>query len=224
MKLIVANWKMNGGIELVRNCIKILNPIKSKNTVVVCPPFELIGKFQDFKHHIGAQNCACVDYGAFTGETSAAILHELGCEYVIIGHSERRNLFGETDEIILKKWETAKGNNLIPILCVGEEKNLEETLNRQLNVFLLRNLKDTIIAYEPIWSIGTGNTPSLEKIDTALRFIKKFVGLSPRLLYGGSVNLDNIEKIIKLPIVDGVLIGSASLNIMNFREMIKINP
>lgn len=205
----------------MEECIKTLNPIQTENTVVICPPAELIGKFHNFRHHLGAQNCATANFGAFTGESSAAILHELGCEYVIVGHSERRNLLGETNEIIFKKWNTACENNLVPILCVGEKENAEKTLTAQLEFFCSRNSKNTIIAYEPVWSIGTGVTPTMEKIDATLRFIKKLVGRSSRLLYGGSVNRNNIGEILQLPNIDGVLIGGASLNIPEFAKMVE---
>lgn len=222
MKIIVGNWKMNGDKELVETFIDAFDSINTNNTIIICPPTELIAYFKSFKYKIGAQNCCYEDRGAFTGETSPASLKKIGCSYVIIGHSERRQLFGESNEILLAKWKSALKNNLTPIFCVGEkdQTNWSDKLTQQLCVFAGQDLSKTIIAYEPIWSIGTGKVPTNEQISQSLRFIKKMVG-DTAILYGGSVNASNCKTILDQNIVDGVLIGSASLKVNEFTEIAK---
>lgn len=220
MKIIVGNWKMNGDPELAESFVEKLNKIESENRIVICPPAELLCFFKNFKHSIGAQNCFCEDRGAFTGETSPLSLHNLGYKYVILGHSERRKLFNENNEVIFKKWESSQKNKLIPIVCVGEknQNNWKDELSSQLKVFINQDMTNTIIAYEPVWSIGTGEIPTLEQISQSLRYIKDTLN-SPLTLYGGSVNTGNYRSILGQNVVDGVLIGGASLELTKFLEI-----
>lgn len=222
MKIIVGNWKMNGDEALAHEFIDAFDNIDTQNTVVICPPAELLAYFKGFKYSVGAQNCSYANSGAFTGETSPASLKKMGCSYVIIGHSERRRLFSENNEMLLAKWKNALTNGLTPILCVGEsnQNDWNNELTRQLDIFSGQDLSHTIVAYEPVWSIGTGEVPSNERITQSLQFIKKTVG-NTVTLYGGSVNIGNYKTILNQDDVDGVLIGSASLKVSEFSEIVK---
>ncbi len=223
MKIVVANWKMNGDCDLVSTFIEKINAVTTTNTIVVCPPVALIGQFKDFRYSIGAQNCFYEDKGAFTGENSPKLLKEVGCEYVIIGHSERRAIFNENDDIVFKKWEAAQKNGLSSIVCIGEKADeradWKSVLQRQTEKFIGKNLGNTIFAYEPVWSIGTGVIPTLGEIAEVLTFIKTKVGESTCCLYGGSVNATNAENILRCNKVDGVLIGGASLKPDEFAKI-----
>ncbi|MDR0968035.1 MAG: triose-phosphate isomerase [Holosporaceae bacterium] len=226
MKIIVANWKMNGTVAFADRFIEEINLVDSKNLAVVCPPAALIGRFRDFRYKIGAQNCFSENEGAFTGENSPKLLKEIGCEYVIVGHSERRAIFGETDESVFKKWKAAIENRLTPIVCVGEKanerENWREILSGQLKLFLNETLSETIFAYEPVWSIGTGVIPTKESIETVFEFLKELLGNQTRLLYGGSVNSQNAEQILNCKNVSGLLIGGASLKIDEFKKIMEM--
>ncbi|MDR1334561.1 MAG: triose-phosphate isomerase [Holosporaceae bacterium] len=225
MAIIVANWKMNGNFDFAANFIKEINGIDSRNTIVVCPPAALISSFRNFRHHVGAQNCFHEEKGAFTGENSALLLKEAGCEYVIIGHSERRSIFQEGDDIVFKKWRAILACHMIPIVCIGEKlenrDNWKKVIADQLNLFLndaaLANAT-SCFAYEPVWSIGTGLTPSPEEIETIFAFIRDLIGDKP-LLYGGSVSAKNSAQILSCKNVDGLLIGGASLKIDEFKNI-----
>lgn len=226
MKFLVANWKMNGNIEFSENFLEKINSIKTENQIIVCPPFPLLYKFKNFSHSLGAQNCSDRKSGAFTGEISPLLLKDLGCRYVIIGHSERRRIFNESDETIFKKYKTLTDLGLTPIVCIGEteEERTEwrDILSIQLNKFKDdENLPKAIIAYEPIWSIGSGKTPTTSEIHEVLSFIKQTTNLKCPTLYGGSVNIKNISDILQIPSVDGVLIGGASLKIEEFSKMVQ---
>ena len=226
MKILVANWKMNGDIEFTKNFLKTIGSIKTENKVVVCPPFPLLHKFENFSHSLGAQNCSDKKSGAFTGEVSPLLLKELGCEYVIIGHSERRRIFKESDEVIFEKYKILIELNITPIVCVGETKEerseLREVLSLQLEKIKdCKDLSRSIIAYEPVWSIGSGITPTAAKICEVLSFIKEITHSKCPTLYGGSVNIKNVENILKISSVDGVLLGGTSLKIEEFFKMIQ---
>ena len=193
--------------------------IKTKNTVILCPPYIYLKKGENYI--LGAQNCFYENEGAYTGEISPKMLKDLGCKYVIIGHSERRNILNETDLEINKKFKACLLNNLKPVLCIGEKlgEDRKEVLKKQLKEDL-KGVKDKniIIAYEPVWAIGTGKTPTSDDILDSFNFIKKIIPES-RVLYGGSVNSKNIQEIIQ--ITDGVLVGGASVNKNEFLKMIK---
>jgi len=232
--LIVANWKMNPvSKEEAKN---IFSAIKAgakgvKAEVVVCPPFVYLPILKGLK--TGAQNVYFEDKGAFTGEISAGMLTDLKVKYVIIGHSERRKYFGETDETVNKKIKKALEAGLKVIFCIGEtaeerdagKKN--EVLERQIKIGLQDTTnyplltKNLVVAYEPIWAIGTGNNCSVQETKESINFIRKFVGKKTRILYGGSVKSENSGAYIKDAGANGLLVGGASLNPEEFIKIVK---
>ncbi|MDR2067890.1 MAG: triose-phosphate isomerase [Holosporaceae bacterium] len=232
MKIIVANWKMNGSVAFAERFMEEINPINTSNVVIVCPPVGLIERFSEFRYCVGAQNCFQEQKGAFTGENSPQLLREIGCKYVIIGHSERRTIFHETDAIIYEKWKAAIAEDLIPIVCVGEKledhEHWQKILSDQLKQFATAPsdaLRRTLFAYEPVWSIGTGQTPTIAEIEDSLAFIKntlEFPESDCSLLYGGSVNAENAASILAGKNVDGLLVGGASLKIDEFKKIIQL--
>jgi len=179
----------------------------TKNKVIVCPPFTSLHTFKDHNIILGAQNVHQSPNGAHTGEVSALMLVEAGVKYVIIGHSERRTQFGETNEVIAQKVNTSLSAGLIPILCISELSELE---NIGGNI---------IIAYEPIWAIGTGKTPTLDEIQSMHTKIKSTLNVP--VLYGGSVTDQNAHDILAIQNVDGVLVGGASLNAEKFLSIVQ---
>ena len=245
-KLIVGNWKMNGTLKETR---KLLFQLSVEWTtkceaheVAVCPPFTtlLIAKhaLEETSMKYGAQNCYLGESGAFTGEISAAMLAELGCTYVILGHSERRTIFGETDELVSRKTRAALDAKLIPIVCIGENEEhrendqWESVLSRQIDQSLAgmttEDAAKLVIAYEPVWAIGTGKTSTPEQAQSAHAFIraelrKKFGKLADemRILYGGSVKPDNARTLFAEPDIDGGLIGGASLDASAFIAIVE---
>jgi len=238
--LIVANWKLNPTTKKEAEGIfsALGGPASGWNEieVVVCPPYIYLDCVRSdlTQLKLGGQNVFYEEKGAFTGEISAAMLKDLGVEYVIIGHSERRKYFGETDEIINKKIKKALEAGLKVIFCIGEtaeereagKKN--EVLERQLEIGLQGiNLADigsplTInIAYEPVWAIGTGNNCGVEETKESIDFIRKFVKPETRILYGGSVKSENSGAYIKEAGSNGLLVGGASLNAEEFIKIVK---
>jgi triosephosphate isomerase (TIM) len=245
-KLIVGNWKMNGTLKDTR---KLLFQLSVEWTtkceaheVAVCPPFTtlLIAKhaLEGTSMKYGAQNCYIGESGAFTGEISAAMLAELGCTYVILGHSERRTIFGETNDLVSKKLRAALDAKLIPIACIGETEDerekgeTESVLSRQIGQSLggltTEDAAKLVIAYEPIWAIGTGKTATPDEAQSAHAFIraelrKKFGNLADdiRILYGGSVKPDNARALFAEPDIDGGLIGGASLDASAFIAIVE---
>ena len=244
--IIAGNWKMNltlaEAIELVDG-IHYGLPFPGEVEVIVAPPFlclpKLVEHLRDSYIAVAAQNLFFEDQGAFTGECSGKQLKDVGVEYVIVGHSERRRYFGETDEIVNKKLKAAFRNGLIPIMCVGETLEEREKgevsaiIGRQLAVGLLdltvEQVSKLIIAYEPVWAIGTGKTATPSQVEDVHRLIRfslslKFGGQtseSVRILYGGSVKPSNSRELLSLPNVDGALVGGASLKASDFIEIIK---
>lgn len=218
---------MNGNAEFAHTFIDTFNKIESKNEVVVCPPTALLYLFENFRYSIGAQNCFSEEKGAFTGEISPKLIKDLGCKYVLLGHSERRVIFGESDDFVFKKWNAAIANNLTPVVCIGEKledrNRWQDVLSDQLEKYLNTDLQGTIFAYEPVWSIGAGVIPSVEEIEAVMEFIKTKIGNSCKyfLLYGGSVNSSNSHQILNCKNVDGLLIGGASLKIDEFKKIIE---
>lgn len=189
--------------------------IKTKNIVILCPPFTYLQKGNNYV--LGAQNCFYKNEGAYTGEISPKMLKDLGCKYVIIGHSERREIFKEDNECINLKIKICLENKLKPILCVGEKLggDRKQVLRAQLKGI---NNKNIIIAYEPVWAIGTGKACELEDILSSYNLIKK-IAKENKVLYGGSVNSSNAKEIIN--ITDGVLVGGTSINKKEFLKIIK---
>lgn len=226
-KLFVANYKMNGDINFYQKVNEIIDKTRITGTVILCPPFVYMPFFniKNKKVLIGSQDISFCDNHQSTGQINANMLKEFDVNYAIIGHSERREL-GETDEIVAKKVAYATSNGLIPIVCVGEknqDSNLE-VLSEQVKAALsLVQGKEVIFAYEPIWAIGTGVQPTIEKINEALKLVKntaKKCGFKVKVLYGGSVNLKNYHN-IKTSNADGFLMGGVSLKIDDFIEIVK---
>jgi len=235
---IAGNWKMNTtASEAERLVLEMLERLDSIGGVekVLCPPFvSLVGismMLHDSSIELGAQNMYFETKGAYTGEISPAMLREL-CAFVILGHSERRWYFGETDEVVNKKVKAALANSLKPILCVGErlEENeagkTEEVVGRQVSAALngIEPVRDLVIAYEPIWAIGTGKAASGKQAGGTVQFIRdvvarawdKSIAQDLRILYGGSVTSANIAEFISHPEIDGALVGGASLKANEF--------
>ncbi len=215
-KYIVGNWKMNGDKKFIETFFE--NDFSSPNTVIICPPSAYLSTVHShLKNNIflGAQNSSDQDNGAYTGDISAQMLKDIGCSYVILGHSERRQLHNETDALINKKALKAMENGITPIICVGETLEQKEKgktidiIKNQLNICTRDLSAPYLIAYEPVWAIGSGLTPTLSEIETVTSFIK---GRFKRpALYGGSVKLTNYKEILDSVDVDGVLLGGASL-------------
>ncbi len=240
---IAGNWKMNTTAteaeRLVLEMLEKLDRIKGVEKVL-CPPFvSLVAMnmmLQSSSIKLGAQNMYFEAKGAYTGEISPLMLREL-CEFVILGHSERRGYFGETDEIINKKVKAALANKLKPILCVGErlEENeagrTEEVVNRQVKAALngIEPVRDLVIAYEPVWAIGTGKAASGKQAAATIQFIRdvlarlwnKSIAQDLRILYGGSVTGANIAEFISHPEIDGALVGGASLKAEEFVTIVE---
>jgi triosephosphate isomerase len=239
--LIAANWKMNKTIDETVEFINAFIPIVQDVTdveVVIAPPLPSLsaaaGLLKGTAIGVAAQNIFYEEKGAFTGETSASMLRSAGCRWVIIGHSERRQIFLETDEIINRKVKTAIQNGLEVILCIGEtieerEKNLTfEVLDRQLAGSLNSvELSGITIAYEPVWAIGTGRTATPAQADETHTHIRQWLRKygkgadDVRILYGGSVKPDNIASLMEKPDVDGALVGGASLHPDSFAGIVK---
>jgi len=235
--LIAANWKMNKTIGEARAfCEALLPEVEERGEgaeVVICPPYLALPLVAQLCEGTGvgvaAQNMYYEESGAYTGEVSAAMLLDAGAGGVILGHSERRQLFDESDEALARKLPVALAAGLLPILCVGEsetERESDETdrvLRRQVDAALRRvedaQLAEVVIAYEPIWAIGTGKVATPDQAQEAIAFVRALVaGRSPeqaeqiRILYGGSVNDENAAELLALPDVDGALVGGASLD------------
>lgn len=219
-KIIVANWKMNGSNAFIDIFFQKL-VTKSPHKIIFCPPFPYLGAvsshIKECHYYLGAQDCHTHSAGAFTGDISAEMLIDTGCQYVILGHSERRQYHNETNEDVFKKSEVALHNGLTPIICVGETLN-DRTAKNHLDVVkqqLIQSIPPTtsplIIAYEPVWAIGTGLTATLNDIVEMHQMIATHCQQKHKVLYGGSVTADNAAEILAQPNVDGVLVGGASL-------------
>ncbi len=239
-KLVAGNWKLNGSLAMTRELIGgILDGMGSSGgvEVAVCPPYVYLplahSLLENAAVRLGAQDVCDQDSGAFTGEVSAPMLREVGCHYVIVGHSERRNLYGESDELVARKFAAARRGGLVPILCVGElleerEQGVtEQVVARQLDAVLdlegIGAFGDAVVAYEPVWAIGTGKTATPEQAEAVHAFIRErlrahdpAVAEGLRILYGGSVKGSNAAELFAQPNIDGGLIGGASLQAEEF--------
>jgi triosephosphate isomerase len=236
-KLVVGNWKMHGShaanAQLLNDFQRML-PTLSAVEVAVCPPFVYLPSVREqlakSSVKLGAQNVCAEIQGAFTGEVSATMLRDCGCELVIVGHSERRQLFGESDEQIAQKTAMALRNELVPIVCVGESLDEREAgvtlavIGRQLDAIMavlsVEELCRIVVAYEPIWAIGTGRTATPEQAQDVHAFIRQRLqarraGAVP-ILYGGSVKADNAQALFAQMDIDGGLVGGASLKAEEF--------
>lgn len=269
-KKIVANWKMNGNLKFCQdiasntvslfNTIKINTYIENTSEIIICPPTIYLSPLYTYLEnessvpknkitqmptqiHIGGQNCSNHDSGAYTGEISAKMLKEVGCKYVIVGHSERRINHGENNDIINNKIIQAYTHGLIPIICIGEsidtfnnnetenflytqiqsiQQCFESLTNNGINIVSSQN-NEIIIAYEPIWAINNGKSADNNTIEKIHKFIKEtFSNLNNKIevLYGGSVNENNSSEIIKIDNVDGFLVGGASIKIDTWKNII----
>ena len=243
--VIAGNWKMNKTRPEAKALIEAIKPLAENAgcDVVVCVPFTnletAIAATVGTNIHVGAQNCHFEKSGAFTGEISADMLVELGVEYVVLGHSERRQYFGETDETVNTRTKAALAAGLKPIVCIGEllwERECgitEEVLGKQCKLdfygISAEDMKKIIIAYEPVWAIGTGKTATADQAEEACKFIRDTVAKifdadtanAVTIQYGGSMNAGNAAELLAKPDVDGGLIGGASLKAPDFGEIIK---
>jgi len=240
--LIAGNWKMNKtpseSIEFVTNLIKNIGNYNDRE-ILICPPFTSLYPISDIIRNssllLGAQNVFYEEKGAFTGEISPLMLKDIGVEYVICGHSERRNIFGEIDEIINKKVKKVIQYKLKPILCIGEKLEERESnktfdiIKKQLEKCLsdFEYIEQLTIAYEPVWAIGTGKNATPQQAQDVHRFIRKLIeqnyGQSAsciRILYGGSVKPENIDILMAEADIDGALVGGASLKIESFSRIV----
>lgn len=247
LKIVAGNWKMNNDISQTRTLIKklidILNLESTKCGVIICPPFTSLAEANELISEtnikLGAQNMYAEEKGAFTGEISPDMLKSVGCDYVILGHSERRTIFKEANELINKKIHLALKNDLRPIFCVGEteqerENNkTEEVIKKQVTEGLEKvsnsEMDKVIIAYEPVWAIGTGKNATPEQAQEVHRFIRDLITqnysqkIADELIiqYGGSVKPDNAKELLSQKDIDGALVGGASLKADAFVEIIK---
>ena len=234
----IANWKMYGNLSSLNSLDKVIKFSKSKDIqkgrLVYCPPYTLLSliskKFKNCQIGIGGQNChENENHGAHTGYINSHMLKNVGAHFVIIGHSENRKN-GESDKLINKKIKSAIKAKLKVIFCIGEsitekrKKKTKQVLSKQIKVGLknIRNKKNIFIAYEPVWAIGSGVIPKSKDLFDIVKFIKsKFIGKSPRVLYGGSVNPQNITNLKEINNIDGFLIGGASQNAKKFIDIVK---
>lgn len=238
--LVAGNWKMNGSSASVSELVVALKTGASTLRgvdVTVCPPAVFLDRvaslLDDSGIALGAQTASEFDSGAYTGENSVAMLEDLGCRYVLLGHSERRALFAETDQQVAAKYLAVKQGGLVPVLCVGEtldqreQGQAETVIAAQLNAVIdahgVESLQDAVVAYEPVWAIGTGKTASPEQAQQIHSAIRQLVAQrSPSvadqlvILYGGSVNGGNAESIFSMADIDGGLVGGASLKADEF--------
>lgn len=246
--IIAGNWKMYKtiieAIELANGLKRELFNLDYQNIdVVLCPPFTALSEvyevIADSGIQLGAQDCFWEDEGAFTGEISGKMLKDAGCKFVIIGHSERRQYFGETNASVNKKIKAALGDKLTPIMCVGETlderekgltfKVLDDHIQNGLSDISEEEIVKIVIAYEPVWAIGTGKTATADQAQEAQKYIRdllksmynKDIANNTRIQYGGSVKPENISELMQQPDVDGALVGGASLSLEAFSEIVK---
>lgn len=243
--LIAGNWKMyktvSEAVDTARDLAQRVSKVSDVD-IMIAPTFTALAPVADAIRHtpigLGAQNLFWEDEGAYTGEISGPMLTSAGCRYAIIGHSERRQFFGETDETVNKRLKAAVRHGLIPVLCVGEtesEREAEKTfsvLDKQvgdgLEGFVVDDLKTLVLAYEPVWAIGTGKTATADQAQEAHAYVRSMIekkfgkGLaeSLRILYGGSVKPGNAAQLMGMPDLDGALVGGASLEAATFSEIV----
>ncbi len=238
--LIIGNWKMHGSLtanhKLITALLDQLDYL-GQVSVVVCPPYPHLAsvhtQLSGSTIRLGAQTLSAFDCGAYTGEVSGAMLQDIGCQYVLVGHSERRSLYGETDVDVAAKFEAVIKAGMVPVLCVGEtfkerETGVTETvISKQLDAVIdkvgIQGFDNAVVAYEPVWAIGTGQTASGQQAQEIHGMIRQKLGeldcdiaIRLKILYGGSVNIDNARALFSQPDVDGGLIGGASLDVAAF--------
>jgi triosephosphate isomerase len=243
--LVAGNWKMNGSLgeneSLLTAVVAGINSLDGVDCAV-CVPFPYLNQVQTLLNATrlawGAQNISQYSHGAYTGEVSASMLVDFGVRFVIVGHSERRALFGESNQLVAEKFKAAQTAELVPILCVGEtlaQRDAEETedvIARQLDAVIeltgVKALANAVIAYEPVWAIGTGKTATPQQAQDVHGFIRNRIAVSDnqiagnvRIIYGGSVKADNAGELFAMPDIDGGLIGGASLVAEDFLSICK---
>jgi len=241
--LVAGNWKMHGsradGAALVRSLLDLL-PAHGAAEIMVCPPFVYLNEtarlLKDSDVALGAQTLCAEAQGAFTGEISGAMLRDVGCRYVLVGHSERRQLYGEHDALVARKFVAAQASGLVPVLCVGETLEEREggrttdVVSRQLDAVLTVSgaaaIAQAVIAYEPVWAIGTGRNATPEQAQDVHAMIRGRVAAldakiaaSVRILYGGSVKASNARELFAMADIDGGLVGGASLKADEFAQI-----
>ena len=246
--LIAGNWKMyktcSEAVEAAGQLVKLV-AMTSDIDVMIAPQFTALAPVSDVvrgsRVSLGAQNLFWETEGAYTGEISPVMLVSVGCEYVIIGHSERRQYFDETDETVNKKIKAAIKNDLVPVLCVGESEKeresketfsvLDKQVKKGIEGFASDDLETLVIAYEPVWAIGTGKTATTDQAQEAHQFLRSvleksfgnMLAKSIRILYGGSVKPNNIAELMAMPDIDGALVGGASLDPETFSKIVLFN-
>jgi len=242
-KLIIGNWKMNGTLALIDSLLpEITRESLGSVAVAICPPTPYLeSAAEQLRHsaiHLGAQNVSEHDGGAYTGESAAYMFRELGCTYALVGHSERRHYFAETDQLVSQKFAAAARAGLIPVLCIGETEGerdqgrTEERVCRQLDAILeplgVAALVNAVIGYEPRWAIGTGNTATPAHAQAIHALIREYIARSDsavaqsvQVLYGGSMKAANAHDLLAMPDIDGGLIGGASLDRDDFIGIIR---
>ncbi len=246
--LIAGNWKMfktcSEAVEAAGQLVKLV-AMTSDIDVMIAPQFTALAPVSDVvrgsRVSLGAQNLFWETEGAYTGEISPVMLVSVGCKYVIIGHSERRQYFDETDETVNKKIKAAIKNDLIPVLCVGESEKeresketfsvLDKQVKKGVEGFSSDDLETLVIAYEPVWAIGTGKTATTDQAQEAHQFLRSvleksfgnMLAKSIRILYGGSVKPNNIAELMAMPDIDGALVGGASLDPETFSKIVHFN-
>lgn len=236
-RLVIGNWKMHGSLATNRQLLaQILHGLADKqmhSDIVVCVPQPYLYQMQDYLSQTpiqwGAQNMNAQPQGAFTGEVSAAMLQDFACGWVLVGHSERRALYGESDADVVAKTQAALAAGITPVICVGETEaeqaagQTEAVIARQLEAILRLDtalLSQTVIAYEPVWAIGTGKSATPEQAQAVHAYIRSLLkqhqAEQVRILYGGSVNATNAAALFAMPDIDGALVGGASLKADEF--------
>jgi triosephosphate isomerase len=242
--ILIANWKMNGSLEsnqaLLLRMLAKLRPLCKTVDLAICPSFPYLFQVRDLLGYtglsLGAQNASLATSGAHTGEVSATMLQEMGCRFVLVGHSERRSLYHESDRDVAARFRQVLAADMTPVLCVGEtleEREQDQTMaviERQLRAVIgetgMAGLTSSVIAYEPVWAIGTGRTATPDQVAETHRAIRQFLdrcdaeaGQNMRIIYGGSVKSDNASELFQSPEVDGGLIGGASLHADEFAQI-----
>lgn len=243
-RIVAGNWKMNGRIEQVKSLLQQLLDSLNEQVIAECvviPPSIYLPLVKEYLNESrikwGAQNVYPKDEGAFTGEISAPMLKDYNCRYVLVGHSERRRIFGESENFVAEKFHHVKEHGMIPVLCVGEtleerEQGLTERILAKQILAITENskqcFKNCVIAYEPVWAIGTGQTATPQQAQEAHTVIRALIADFDQddasqvlILYGGSVNEKNAASLFAMPDVDGGLVGGASLNAQQFVEIVK---
>lgn len=231
--LVVLNHKMNFTLEEVRDYKKIIDQYKLKDIeLVICPSLVYLPLFDTKNYNLGSQNVSCYENGSYTGEVSASQLKSLGVTYCLVGHSERRKYQNEDGLLLIEKIKRLLEVNITPILCIGETKEekqdnkTNDVLKKEIDLlssFSKEELSKIIIAYEPIWAIGTGLVPSKEEVMYSVKFIKDTLTnkyqVTPQVLYGGSINADNYNTFKNISNIDGLLVGGLSLKVEKLKQL-----